>query len=166
MDVLLAVRSDHHVSPTLHATQIIDIVDGTGSGDVDTSTVVGAKKDNIVTGLYGSDFELNPAWKNPTGLSAGLCLARKTFCCHTCSIDQIASCKTRPCWHAAFMLQLMQGYNKPTTCHIYLCCIEVCMCHQACHGSTNHGITGRMSAQTEQGVQGRGGCKHQQQYVR
>lgn len=47
--------------------QILDVVDGTGSGDVDTSNVAEAK-DGIVTGIYGDKLTVNPAWSNPTGM--------------------------------------------------------------------------------------------------
>lgn len=46
--------------------KIIDVVDGTGSGDVDTSTVVEAEE-GLVTGLSGRKLELNPDWHNPSG---------------------------------------------------------------------------------------------------
>ena len=46
--------------------QILDIVDGTGSGDVDTAHIVEAK-DSIIAGLHGNKMLLDPAWQNPTG---------------------------------------------------------------------------------------------------
>ena len=46
--------------------KVIDIVDATGSGDVDTSKVV-KPEDGKVTGLSGRTLTLDPAWKIPTG---------------------------------------------------------------------------------------------------
>ncbi len=48
------------------AMQIIDVVDCTGSGDVDTSTVQEAA-DGHLKGLYGRKLKLNPTWENPEG---------------------------------------------------------------------------------------------------
>ena len=47
--------------------KIIDVVDCTGSGDIDTSTVVEANEDGYITGLLGTPLRINPAWKNPSG---------------------------------------------------------------------------------------------------
>ena len=46
--------------------QILDIVDGTGSGDVDTSKTVEAE-DAVIVGIHGNKMALNPAWQNPRG---------------------------------------------------------------------------------------------------
>ena len=51
---------------TMCVLQILDIVDGTGSGDVDTSHVVEAKED-VIVGLHGDKMLLDPAWQNPSG---------------------------------------------------------------------------------------------------
>lgn len=48
--------------------KIVDIVDGTGSGDVDTSKVVKVAADGVtLQGLYDVSLEINPEWKNPSG---------------------------------------------------------------------------------------------------
>ncbi|PRW39066.1 Tripeptidyl-peptidase 2 isoform A [Chlorella sorokiniana] len=47
--------------------KVIDVVDCTGSGDVDTSKVVRADEDGCITGLNGNKLRLNPAWTNPSG---------------------------------------------------------------------------------------------------
>ena len=41
-------------------------MDGTGSGDVDTSKVVEAEEGSIV-GIHGDKLKANPEWKNPSG---------------------------------------------------------------------------------------------------
>ena len=47
--------------------KVIDVVDCTGSGDVDTSTIRKADDDGCVEGICGEKMKLNPNWKNPTG---------------------------------------------------------------------------------------------------
>ena len=47
--------------------QILDLLDCTGSGDVDTSKVVQADEEGCITGLYGNRLQLNPEWSNPSG---------------------------------------------------------------------------------------------------
>ncbi len=46
--------------------KIIDMVDGSGSGDVDTATVRGVK-DHKITGLSGKTLTIPDQWKNPSG---------------------------------------------------------------------------------------------------
>ena len=54
------------VETTDGKSKIIDIIDGTGSGDVDTSTV--RKLENgLLKGLTGQLLTVDPKWKNPTG---------------------------------------------------------------------------------------------------
>ena len=46
--------------------KIIDRIDGSGAGDVDTSTVV-TVKDGEVTGLTGRTLQIPKTWNNPSG---------------------------------------------------------------------------------------------------
>ncbi|XP_072983794.1 tripeptidyl-peptidase 2 isoform X2 [Typha latifolia] len=46
--------------------KIVDILDCTGSGDVDTSKVVKADADGCIIGASGRRLVVNPSWKNPS----------------------------------------------------------------------------------------------------
>ncbi|KMT16382.1 hypothetical protein BVRB_3g055270 [Beta vulgaris subsp. vulgaris] len=47
--------------------KILDVLDCTGSGDVDTSTVVKADEDGCICGASGAQLVVNSSWKNPSG---------------------------------------------------------------------------------------------------
>lgn len=47
--------------------KILDVLDCTGSGDVDTSTVVKADANGSIRGASGASLSINASWKNPTG---------------------------------------------------------------------------------------------------
>jgi len=47
--------------------KIIDVVDGSGSGDVDTSTIAELGDEGTFTSLSGKELIPNPEWNNPTG---------------------------------------------------------------------------------------------------
>jgi tripeptidyl-peptidase-2 len=49
------------------APKIIDVVDCTGSGDVNTSKVVTADADGYIESLLGNKLKVNTEWKNPSG---------------------------------------------------------------------------------------------------
>ncbi|AQK73342.1 Tripeptidyl-peptidase 2 [Zea mays] len=46
--------------------KILDVLDCTGSGDVDTSKVVKADADGAIVGASGARLVINPSWKNPS----------------------------------------------------------------------------------------------------
>lgn len=47
--------------------KVIDVIDGTGSGDVDTSTPVAVSEDRTVTGLTGRTLTIPGDWNVPSG---------------------------------------------------------------------------------------------------
>eukprot|EP00250_Pteridium_aquilinum_P012313 c20649_g1_i1 orf=679-4899(-) len=47
--------------------KILDILDCTGSGDVDVSSIVKADKDGFIKGASGTCLQVNSAWINPSG---------------------------------------------------------------------------------------------------
>ncbi|KAK2367082.1 tripeptidyl-peptidase [Trifolium repens] len=47
--------------------KILDVIDCTGSGDIDTSKVVKADKDGHICGASGASLVINTSWKNPSG---------------------------------------------------------------------------------------------------
>ncbi|XP_057424626.1 tripeptidyl-peptidase 2-like isoform X1 [Lotus japonicus] len=46
--------------------KILDILDCTGSGDIDTSKVVNADADGCISGASGASLVINTSWKNPS----------------------------------------------------------------------------------------------------
>ncbi|KAH6782852.1 tripeptidyl peptidase ii [Perilla frutescens var. hirtella] len=47
--------------------KILDVIDCTGSGDVDTSTIVKADDNGCIRGTSGNSLVVNSSWKNPSG---------------------------------------------------------------------------------------------------
>ncbi|XP_052183432.1 tripeptidyl-peptidase 2 isoform X2 [Diospyros lotus] len=47
--------------------KILDVIDCTGSGDIDTSNVVKANADGCICGASGASLLVNSSWKNPSG---------------------------------------------------------------------------------------------------
>ncbi|XLS59732.1 hypothetical protein HN51_009487 [Arachis hypogaea] len=47
--------------------KILDVIDCSGSGDVDTSKVVKADADGCISGASGASLIINTSWKNPSG---------------------------------------------------------------------------------------------------
>ncbi|KAM0047332.1 putative tripeptidyl-peptidase II [Helianthus debilis subsp. tardiflorus] len=47
--------------------KVLDVIDCTGSGDVDTSTVVKADANGCIRGASGASLTINSSWKNPSG---------------------------------------------------------------------------------------------------
>ncbi|XP_047329580.1 tripeptidyl-peptidase 2 isoform X2 [Impatiens glandulifera] len=73
-DALIAIF-DSGVDPAAAGLQvtsagkpkILDVIDCTGSGDVDTSKVVKADLDGCICGASGASLVINPSWNNPSG---------------------------------------------------------------------------------------------------
>lgn len=47
--------------------KILDILDCTGSGDIDTSKVVKPDEEGKIQGIFDTQLRVNPEWKNPSG---------------------------------------------------------------------------------------------------
>ncbi|XP_027923096.1 tripeptidyl-peptidase 2-like isoform X1 [Vigna unguiculata] len=47
--------------------KVLDVIDCTGSGDIDTSKVVKADADGHICGASGASLVINTSWKNPSG---------------------------------------------------------------------------------------------------
>ena len=47
--------------------KVLDILDCTGSGDVDTSHTVAADKDGNILGHFETALKVHPDWQNPSG---------------------------------------------------------------------------------------------------
>ncbi|XP_040861386.1 tripeptidyl-peptidase 2 isoform X2 [Glycine max] len=47
--------------------KVLDVIDCTGSGDIDTSKVVKADSDGRICGASGTLLVINTSWKNPSG---------------------------------------------------------------------------------------------------
>ena len=48
--------------------KILDIIDCTGSGDIDTSKKVSATDEGLVEGYFGEKLKVNSSWDNPSGI--------------------------------------------------------------------------------------------------
>ncbi|XP_051137979.1 tripeptidyl-peptidase 2 [Andrographis paniculata] len=47
--------------------KVLDVIDCTGSGDIDTSTIVKADDNGCIQGTSGNSLIVNSSWKNPSG---------------------------------------------------------------------------------------------------
>ncbi|XP_059629254.1 tripeptidyl-peptidase 2 isoform X2 [Cornus florida] len=47
--------------------KVLDVIDCTGSGDIDTSNVVKANADGCILGASGASLAVNSSWENPSG---------------------------------------------------------------------------------------------------
>ena len=52
---------------TLGYPKVLDVIDCTGSGDVDTSTIVEADASGVIQGKSGRPLRVNKDWVNPSG---------------------------------------------------------------------------------------------------
>jgi tripeptidyl-peptidase-2 len=52
--------------------KILDILDCTGSGDVDTSKIVQADGEGVILGQFDTPLKVNPDWKNPSGVPGSI----------------------------------------------------------------------------------------------
>jgi hypothetical protein len=46
----------------------VDVVDCSGSGDIDTSTCAKADSSGVLKGLHGKSLTVHPEWANPSGV--------------------------------------------------------------------------------------------------
>lgn len=61
-----------YVKVTSHGLpKVIDVIDCTGSGDIDTSATCAADADGLIEGASGRKLKPNPSWQNPTGKAPG-----------------------------------------------------------------------------------------------
>ncbi|KAG4941702.1 hypothetical protein JHK87_045573 [Glycine soja] len=73
--VEIGMFADSGVDPAADGLQItsdgkpkvLDVIDCTGSGDIDTSKVVKADSDGRICGASGASLVINTSWKNPSG---------------------------------------------------------------------------------------------------
>ena len=57
------------ISDNLFMFQVLDVIDCTGSGDVDMGTVVRADAEGFIESYSGRKLKSNPSWVNPSGMS-------------------------------------------------------------------------------------------------
>ena len=61
--------------------QVLDVIDCTGSGDVDMGTIVRADAEGLVEGYSGRKLRPNPGWVNPSGTRSTPLPAGPRLCC-------------------------------------------------------------------------------------